>query len=86
MAGRGAGFVRSLVIGAFGNGVGAGLSSHLSGGADVVACIVFSSTELATNLLTANCGVVSKTLSGITLAIGLCISVCCTPCLHYSNK
>ena len=86
LAGRGVGFVRTLAIGTFENGVGAGLSSYLAGGSDVVACVVFSSTELAANLLSANCGVVSKTMAGIALAIRLCVSVCCTPCLHYSNE
>ena len=49
--------------------MGAGLSSGLAGRTDMVACVVFSSTELTSDLLSANCGVVSKILAGIALAI-----------------
>ena len=74
------------LFGAFESGVRAGLSSCLACGADMVACVVFPSTELTSNLLSANCGVVTKALAGIALTIGLYISVCSTPCLYYSNK
>ena len=76
----------TFAIGAFESGVGAGLSSCLAGRADMVACVVFTSTELASDLLSANCRVVSKALAGIALAVGLCVSVCSTPCLYCSNK
>ena len=86
LAGGGIGFVWTLAVGAFESGVRAGLSSCLAGGADMVACVVFSSTELASDLLSANCGVVSKALAGIALAVGLCVSVCSTACLYCSYK
>ena len=86
LAGGGVGFVWTLAIGTFECSVGAGLSSCLAGRADMMACVVFPSTELASDFLSANCGVVSKTLAGIGLAVGLCISVCSTPCLYCSNK
>ena len=76
----------TLAIGAFESGVGAGLSSCLAGRADMVACIVFTSTELASDLLSVNCRVVCKALAGIALAVELCVSVCSTPCLSCSNK
>ena len=47
LAGRGVGFVFTLAISAFQSGVGVGLSSCLAGRADMVACVVFTSTELA---------------------------------------
>ena len=75
----------TLVIGTFESGMGAGLSSCLAGRADMVASVVFPSTELTSDLLSANYGVVSKTLAGIALAVGLCISVCSTPCLYCPN-
>ena len=86
LAGGGVGFVWALAIGAFESGVRAGLSSCLAGRADMVACVVITSTELTSDLLSANCGVVSKALAGIALAVGLGISVCSTPCLYCSNK
>ena len=86
LAGGGVSFVWTLASGAFENGMGAGLSSCLVGSADMVGCVVFTSTELASDLLSANCGVVSKALAGIALAVGLRISVCSTPCLYCSNK
>ena len=72
-------------IGAFESCVGAGLSSSscLGGRAGMVACVVFTSTELASDLLYANYGVVSKALAGIALVVGLCISVCSTPYYYY---
>ena len=73
----------TLAIGACESGMGAGLSCCLVGRADIVVCVVFTSRELASDLLSANCGVVSKALAGIALAVGLCISVCCTACLYY---
>ena len=66
------------------SGMGAGLSSCLAGRADMVACVVFTSTELASDLLSAYSGVVSKALAGIALAVGLCVSVCSTAYLHCS--
>ena len=84
LAGRRVGFVSTLAVGAFESGVGTGLSSCLAGRADMVACVVFTSTELASDLLSANCGVVSKALAGIALAVGLCVSVCSTACLYFS--
>ena len=86
LAGGGSRFVLSRAVGAFENSVGAVLSSDLAGGANMVACVVFTSTELTSDLLSANCGVVSKALAGIALAVGLCVSVCSTPCLYSSNK
>ena len=86
LAGGGVGFVWTLAIGLFKCSVVAGLSSCLAGWADMVVCVVFPSTELASDFLSANCRVVSKTLAGIALAVGLCISVCSTPCLYCSNK
>ena len=74
LAGGGVGFLWTMAVGAFESGVRAGLSSCLAGGADMVACVVFPSTELASDLLSANCGVVTKALAGIALAVGLCIS------------
>ena len=86
LAGGGVGFVWALAIGAFESSVGAGLSSCLAGRADMVACVVFTSTELASDLLSANCVVVCKALAGIALAVGLCVSVCSTACLYCSYK
>ena len=86
LAGRGVGFVWTLAIGAFESGVGAGLSSCLAGRANMVACVVITSTELTSDHLSANCGVLSKDLAGIALAVGLGISVCSTSCLYCSNK
>ena len=86
LAGGRVGFVWTLAIGAFESSVGAGLSSCLAGRADMVACVVFTSTELASDLLSADCGVVSKALAGIALAIRLCISVCSTAYLYCSYK
>ena len=80
------GSVGSLAIGTLEYCMEAGLSSCLSGGAGVEVCVVFTGTELASNLLPADCGVVSKALAGIALAVGLGISVCSTPCLYCSNK
>ena len=54
LAGRGVGFVWTLAIGAFESGMGTGLSSCLAGRADMVAGVVFNSTELASDLLSAN--------------------------------
>ena len=70
LAGVAIGFVWTLAVGAFESGVRAGLSSCLAGGADMVACVVFTSTELESHLLSANCGVVFKALAGIALAVG----------------
>ena len=86
LAGCSIGSVGSLVIGRLEYCLGAELSSCLASGAGVKACVVFTSTELASNLLSADCGVVSKALVGIALAIGLGISVCSSPCLYCSNK
>ena len=86
LAGGGDGLMWTLAVGAFESGVRAGHSSYLAGGADMVACVVVPSTELTSDLLSANCGVVTNALAGIALAVGLCISVCSTPCLHCSNK
>ena len=86
LAGVGVRFVWTLAIGTFECSVGAGLSTCLAGREDMVACVVFPSTELASDFLSTNCEVVSKTLAGIALAVGLCISVCSTPCLYCSNK
>ena len=52
----------------------------------MVACVVITSTELTSDHLSANCGVVSKALAGIALAVGLGVSVCSAPCLDCSNK
>ena len=86
LADRGVGFVCTLAIGAFESGVGAGLSSCLAGRANMVACVVFTSTKLTFDLLSANCGVVSKAVAVIALAVGLGVSICSTPCLYCSNK
>ena len=86
LAGRGVGFVWILAIGAFESSVRAGLSSCLAGRANMVACVVITSTELTSDLFPANCGVVSKALAGIALAVGLGISVCSRSCLYCSNK
>ena len=86
LVGTGVCFEWNLAIGAFESGVGAGLSSSLAGRANMVACVVITSTELTFDLLSANCGVVSKALAGIALAVGLGISVCSTSCLYCSNK
>ena len=86
LAGGRVGYVWTLAIGAFESGVGAGLSSCLAGSTDMMACVVFPSTELTSDFLSANCGLVSKALAGIALAIRLCVSVCSTPCLYCSNK
>ena len=85
-AGGRVGFVCTLAVGAFESGVGAGLSSCLAGRADVMVCVVFPSTELTFDFLSAYCGMVSKALAGIALAVRLCISVCSTSCLYCSNK
>ena len=85
LAAGGVGFVWTLAIGAFESGMGAGLSSCLAGRAHMVACVVITSTELTFDLLSANCGVVSKALAGIALAVGLGVSVCSTLCLYCSN-
>ena len=82
----GIGFVWSLAVGVFENSVGAVLSCNLAGRADMVAFVVLTSRELTFVLLFTNCGVVSKDLVGIALAIGLYVSVCSTPCLYSSNK
>ena len=86
LAGCSIGSVGSPAIGTLKYCVGAGLSGCLASGAGVEACVVFTSTELTSNLLPADCGVVSKALAGIALAVGLCISVSSTPCLNCSNK
>lgn len=86
LAGRGVGFVWSLAVGTLEDCVGAGLSSCLAGRADMQASVVFTSTKLALYLFSANCGVVSKSLAGIALAVGLCVSVGSTSCLYCSNK
>ena len=76
----------TLVIGEFESGVGAGLSSCLAGRANMVECVVITSTELTSDHLSANCGVVSKALARIALAVGLGIFVGSTSCLYCSNK
>ena len=86
LAGGGIGFVWPLAVGAFENCMGAVLSCNLAGRADMLAGVMVTSTELTFDLLSANCGVVSKALIGIALAVGLGISVCSTPCLYCSNK
>ena len=86
LAGRGVGLVWTLAIGAFESGVGAGLSSCLAGRANMVACVVITSTELTSDHLSPNCGVVSKSQAGIALAVRLGISVGSTSCLYCSNK
>ena len=86
LAGRRLGFVWTLAVGAFESGMGAGHSSCLAGCADVVACVVFTSIELASDLLSANFRVVFKALAVIALAVGLCVSVCSTACLYCSYK
>ena len=78
--------VGSLAIGIPEYCVGAGLSGCLASGAAVEACVVFTSTKLASNLLPAKCGMVTIALAGIALAVGLCVSVSSTPCLNCSNK
>ena len=67
LAGGAVGLVWTLAVGAFESGVRAGLSSCPVGGADMVACVVFPSTELTSDLLSANCAVVTKALAGIAL-------------------
>ena len=86
LAGCSIGSVGSLAIGTLEYCVGTGLSSCLASGAGVDACVVFTSTELASNFLPTNCGMVTIALAGIALAVGLCISVSSTPCLNCSNK
>ena len=86
LAGCSIGSVGSLAIATLEYCVGAGLSGCLGSGAGVEACVVFTSTELASNLLPTNCGMVTRALAGIALAVGLCISVSSTPCLNCSNK
>ena len=86
LAGGGVGFVWTLAVGAFESCVRAVLSSCMVGRADMVACIVFPSTELTSDLCSANCRVVSKALAGIALAVGLGVSVCSTSGLYCSNK
>ena len=80
------GSVGCLAIGILEYCVGAGLSGCLASIAGVEAYVVFSSTELTSNLLPADCGVVSKAVAGIALAVGLGISVCSTLYLYCSNK
>ena len=86
LAGCSIGSVGSLAIGSLEHCVGAGLSGCLASGAGVEACVVFTSTELASNLLLADCEMVSIALAGIALAVGLCVSVSSAPCLNCSNK
>ena len=86
LAGCSIGSVGSLAIGTLEYCVGAGLSSCLASATGVEAYVVFTSTELASNLLLANGGMVSIALAGIALAVGLCVSVSGTPCLNCSNK
>ena len=86
LAGCSIGFVGALAIGTLEYCEGAGLSGCLASGAGVEACVVSTSTELASNLLPANCGMISIALAGIVLAVGLCIAVSNTPCLNCSNK
>ena len=76
----------SLAFGTLEYQVGAGLSSCLESGIGVEVCVVFTSTELASNRLSANCGMVTIALAGTALAVGLYNSVRCTPCLNFSNK
>ena len=54
LAGCSFGSVASLAIGTLEYCMGSGLSSCLASGAGVEACIVFTSTELASNLLPAD--------------------------------
>ena len=86
LAGCSIGSVWSLANGTPEYCVGAGLSGCLASGAAVEACVVFTSTKLASNLLPAKCGMVTIALAGIALAVGLCVSVSSTPCLNCSNK
>ena len=86
LAGCSIGSLGSLAIGTLEYCVAARLSSCLTSGAGVEACVVFTSTELASNLRSADCGMVSIALAGIALAVGLCISVSSTPCLNCSYK
>ena len=86
LAGCTIGSVGSLAIGTHEYCMGAGLSSCLASGAGVEACVVFTSIELALNLLPADCGMVSIARARIALAVGLCISVSSKPCLNCSNK
>ena len=86
LADRRVGLMWTLEVGAFESGMEAGLSSCLAGRVDMVACVVFTSTELASDLLSVNCGVVSKALAGVALAVRLCVSVCSKACLYYSYK
>ena len=86
LAGCSIGSVGSLAIGTLEYCMGAGLPRCLASGAGVEACVVFTSIELASNLLPGDCEVVSKPLAGIALAVGLGIAVCSTPYLYCSNK
>ena len=86
LAGCRIGSVGSLAFGTLEYCMGAGLSSCLASSAGVEACVVFTSTELASNLLPVDCGMVSIALAGIALAVGLCVSVSSAPCLNCSNK
>ena len=86
LAGCSIGSVGSLAIGTLEYCVGAGLSGCQASGSGVVACVVFNGPELVSNLLPANCGMVTIALAGIVLAVGLCIFVSSTPCLNCSNK
>ena len=86
LAGCSIGSVGCLAIGTLEYCVGAGLSGCLASGAAVEACVVFTSTELALDLLSGDRGVVTIALAGIALAVGLCVSVSSTPCLNCSNK
>ena len=74
LAGGGVNFVYTLAVGAFQSGVRAGLSSCLAGGADMVACVVFPSTELTFDLLSANCRVVTKPWQALHWLLG-CVSL-----------
>ena len=55
LAGCSIGSVGSLAIGTLEYCVGGGLSGCLASGAGMEACVVFTSTELALNLLPADC-------------------------------
>ena len=66
--------------------MGAGLARGLACGACVLASVVVTSTQLASGLLSADCGMVSVALAGIALAVGLGVLVGCTTCLYSSNQ
>ena len=86
LAGRAVGSVWFLAVGAFEDSVRAGLACGLACGAYVLASVVVTSTQLASGLLPADCGMVSVALTGIALAVGLGIAVGCTTCLYSSNQ